>query len=70
MADMQKRIWAYCDLPIPADEIGSMKHWRMIGGDPVALLEEAIPFIGWGSAPEGLLDRCQAIVDAAGGDRG
>lgn len=67
--EMQTRIWMYCDLPIPAHEIGNLKHWKLIGDDPVALLDEALPFIGWGSCPAGLKERIQKLVDTLGSDR-
>lgn len=63
----QTRLWAYLELPVPLEDVCDLGRWVAIQGDPVQLLEEALPFIGWPGAPDDLKARIYAVVDAAKG---
>lgn len=58
----QARMWAYLPLPAPVEAIGDLSQWMVVEGDPVALLEEALAFIGWGSCPPDLKERIERYV--------
>lgn len=59
---MSKRLWLYADLPIPADELGDLKHYRLLGVDPIELLRDVSPFIGDQASVPGLKERTDALL--------